>query len=333
MADNERDKRNRRDDDAGGEIAGEMLKLVGRFLLDFGRLSGKALWRAYRAISRGEGRRADGAPTTDEPNMAVKLYRLATHRARGGQAETPPARPDDTAHEAPAERKRATANNDAGYLDRSAVQDEEAAALLEDLLRETDADLRRNTAPSTSAPPGDTPTTVEAAGPPPPPTPPTPQPTEGEQAEAALLSVEEQLRQRAEALKAQQHLHPDAPDDADEAPAITYNTPEEKARIEANLRQQEALREQERRTREAQAAAEDAEREQLRAAMQADLARLRAEQEARAARFTAAERERKRREQEREAAIRGGRLADNAPPTDTDTTDTPPTQQTTHNED
>ncbi len=339
MADDDRNKRNKQGDNSGGEVAGEMLKLVGRFIVDFGRLSGKAVWQAYRRISSGGDKQSSNKTTSDEPNMFVKLYRIASHRVRGGEkddsaAETTPAEATDI----PVRRQRKTPTDEGGYLDRSAVEDEEAAALLEDLLRETETDLRQRGV----APTEDTAPMPEAV--PTEPIPPVAEEPEPEtETETPAISIEEQLRQRAEALKEQQRLNADGTphteaieneDEVDDEPAITYNTPEELARIEAKLQAKEKLREQEQRERAAKAAAEESERERLRKEMEADKARIQAEQEARTARFAEAERERKAREKEREATARRARLGDNSPSDDeASDTDAPNIQQTTRNED
>ncbi len=331
MANDEHNNRNKRGDAADGEVGRELLKLVGRFILDFGRLSGKAIWQTYRRISGGEGQRQpDDATKADEPNTFSKLFGIAQHQIRGKHDATVPETREPTQN-TPPKRDRPPADNDS-YLDRSAVQDEEAAALLEDLLRETEADMRQRQAENTA----DEATAIPA----------TPEkPAQDTPSEETSISVEEQLRQRAEALQEAQRLNPDAApptpevieaedktlDDTDEPqpPAITYNTPEETARIKAKLRAKEALAEQERHARAAKAAAEEAEQQRLQETMEADKARIRAEQEARAARFEEAERQRK----AREAELRRARLADDIPDDNDQRDDNTPNQQTTNSED
>jgi hypothetical protein len=115
------------------QFARDMAKLVGKFVLDLARLTGRGLWLAYRAIGR---RRAQevrsGEAAARRGNSTLEAVQ---ERVRGAlQREEAPA---DTAGEITTQTD--TDESAPSIIDPDVVEDAEAAALLEDLLQETAA--------------------------------------------------------------------------------------------------------------------------------------------------------------------------------------------------
>jgi len=196
--------------------AKDIAKVVGKFMLDMGKLAGRGLWLAYRAIGRRRMQEArSGEAAERKGNEAVEQVR---ERVRGmfGRGENA----DET------ETETHTANDEATYIDPDAVEDAEAAAQLEALLKET-ASKSSGEAPPEDDEPAATEipvevTETEATTPPPAPTaPPQPSPEE----------VAAQLEERKARLDETGGPAPDP--DAERQAAIRAQMEADKARIRA----------------------------------------------------------------------------------------------------
>ena len=120
------------------QFAKDLAKLIGKFMLDLGRLAVRGLWQAYRAIGR---RRVQDAQDGTRANAIMDDIRERFQRDT-------PAATTDTPTEQDAD---IPVTGTESYVDMDAAEDHEAAAMLDDLLRETAATSPpsdQNTAPA-----------------------------------------------------------------------------------------------------------------------------------------------------------------------------------------
>ncbi|MEO0563940.1 MAG: hypothetical protein AAF125_17685 [Chloroflexota bacterium] len=303
----------------------DLARLVGKFMWDLTKLTGRGLVTAYRAI----GRRRMAEVRSGE--AAGRAAQNVLDNARDlFQREK-----DDSANETAAAdampRKGVGASE--GYVDMDAAEDREAASMLEDLLQNTAAKLRGDaeaeTVTDAEAESGldEQETLVTQEGPA------IEIPVEGAVNEPGTVPnvttgpldpkadaqrIEEMLRQREEQLLSGQRATPEASDD--EIPTYKQD-PRERAKIDAQLQAREEMLKAEKVARQDVSAAKDARQQDLAEKVAADRARIDAERRAKRERYAQAEAERKALEAAKREAARLARLGD-APPTDND--DTPP---------
>jgi len=270
-------------DTIGGQLRSlgrELAGAIAGFAFQLSKIFVKGGFGLYRTLNQPEPDKQEQPEPTQQQHTQTRTNPLSGLLGRRGASSTAPTA-DDPATQAQQPSGKFK------FVDDDSVQDREAASMLDDLLQETAQRLQSEPEPPASDLAADAP--VEA---------------NTEPAAPAAAPVEPASpAPDLDALKAELDAPP-------EPKPITYDTPDEKVRIQEQLRQREERLKQEETVRKEVFEDKETEKASLQDAMKADMERIKREREAREARFRQAEAERKRRQAEAE---RDARLSDGAP--------------------